>query len=81
MLTWVVLAYGGRETNGIAAKVLSDFGLAGLVVFKFVLVVFVICLCEFIGRRSPRSARRLAEWAVGLTCVPLVVVLLEIWAH
>ncbi len=78
MLTWVVLAYGGREANGLARFALRRFGLVGLVGFKFVLVVFIICLCEVIGRRSPVGGKRLAEWSVALTCVPLVIALLEI---
>ena len=73
MLTWLVLHAGGREANAIAAAVLQRWGLEGMVVFKFALVVFVIVLCEAIGRRSLPAGRRLATSAVALTCVPLVI--------
>jgi hypothetical protein len=73
MLTWVVLHAGGREANAIAAAVLQRWGLEGMVVFKFALVVFVVVLCEVIGRRNLAAGRRLATWAVALTCVPLVI--------
>ena len=73
MFTWIVLHAGGREANALAAAVLNRFGLGGMVVFKFALVIFVIVLCEIIGRRSRSAGRRLATWAVGLTCVPLII--------
>lgn len=73
MFTWIVLHAGGREANALAAAVLNRFGLGGMVVFKFALVIFVIVLCEIIGRRSRSAGRKLATWAVGLTCVPLII--------
>ncbi|HEV2296038.1 MAG TPA: DUF5658 family protein [Tepidisphaeraceae bacterium] len=76
MFTWIVLHAGGREANAIAAAVLNRFGLGGMVVFKFALVILVIVLCETVGRRNRDAGRRLATWAVGLTCVPLVIAVL-----
>lgn len=73
MLTWVILHAGGREANHLAAAVLERFGLEGLVVFKFALVILVIAICEIVGRRNLATGRRLAAWAVALTCIPLLV--------
>ena len=73
MMTFVVLWFGGREANGLADWVLQRFGIAGMTLFKFAIVVFVILLCEYVGRRNDRAGRRLAEWAVALTCVPVVI--------
>ena len=81
MLTAVVLSFGGREVNGLAAVALNRFGLPGMVVFKFLLVTFVICICEIVGQKAPKTGRRLAEWAVALTCVPLVLALVQIFRH
>jgi hypothetical protein len=81
MLTWVVLHAGGREANGIAAAVLQRWGLEGMVVFKFALVVLVIALCEVIGRRNRAAGRQLATWAVALTCVPLVIAVGLLWGR
>lgn len=72
MLTWVILMLGGSEVNAIANSVLMRWGLKGLVVFKFALVVVVISVCEAVGRRRPEAGRRLARAAVAITCVPLV---------
>ncbi len=81
MFTWIVLHAGGREANAVAAAVLERFGLEGMVVFKFALVAFVIALCEVIGRRNVDAGRRLASWAVALTCVPLLVAMALLWGR
>jgi hypothetical protein len=81
MLTWVVLAFGGRETNGVAAHVLQRYGLVGFVIFKFALVVLVICLCEVIGRHNDRVARRIAAFAVVVTCLPVLLSILLLLTH
>lgn len=74
-LTFLVLQLGGREVNKVAAWILDHFGLAGMTVFKFALVTFVILLCQIIGRRNRAAGRRLAEWAVALTFIPVTFTL------
>ena len=81
MLTWVVLHAGGREANAIADAVLRNYGLGGMVAFKFALVALVIVICEVVGRRSIDAGRRLAGWAVALTCVPLLIAVALLWGH
>jgi hypothetical protein len=81
MLTWVILHAGGREANQLAASVLERFGLEGLVVFKFALVILVIAICEVVGRKNFATGRRLASWAVALTCVPLLVAVGLLWGR
>lgn len=71
-LTYIVLWLGGSEVNQIANKVLQTFGFTGMIVFKFVLVILVIGICEIIGRHNDATGRRLAEWAVAITCIPVV---------
>lgn len=71
MLTWCVLTGGGVELNYLADRVIYVWGMHGLVVYKFCLVVFVIIMCENIGRRRPATGRGLSLTAVGLTCVPV----------
>ncbi len=73
MLTWVILMSGGSEVNPIADAVIQRFGLWGMVAFKFALVVFVIIMCEWLGRRSDRHGRKIAEWAVAITSIPVVL--------
>ena len=73
LLTYVILWIGGGEANAIARWVLEEFDFVGMVVFKFAIVVFVILLCEYIGRRSESKGRKLAEWSIALTCIPVVI--------
>ena len=71
-LTFVVLELGGREVNALAEWVIDNLGLAGMTFYKFAIVAFVILLCQLVGRLRPNTGRRLAEWAVALTFVPVV---------
>ena len=75
LFTFVILRLDGREANGVADWVLRRYGIAGMTLFKFALVAFVILLCEVVGRHDDRSGRRLAEWSIALTCVPVVIAL------
>ncbi len=72
MLTWIVLFLGGEEVNWLADRVIQTHGLRGMIVFKFGLVVFVILMCEFIGRMRDHTGRRLAVWAVVVNFLPVV---------
>ncbi len=73
MLTYLVLHFGGREANHLAASVLETWGFRGMVVYKFALITLVIVLCEVIGRRDDTWARVLGIFGIALTCVPLGV--------
>ncbi len=83
MVTWIVLHMGGREANGLAAFLIHRLGLWGIVVFKFVVIMSVIAICEFVGRRKHPVGKRLAEWAVALNVVPVAVgivqLLFKVW--
>ena len=81
MLTWIVLLLGGREVNGVAKWVIERFDVAGVVAFKFSIVVFVVGLCEIIGRRNSAAGRRLAIASVALTCVPVAFALYQLANH
>lgn len=78
MVTWIVLHMGGREANGLAAWLIHRFGLWGIVVFKFVIIMLVIAVCEYVGRGRPAMGKRLAEWAVALNIVPVAVGLVQL---
>jgi hypothetical protein len=73
MFTWVVLHHGGYEANALAARALENFGLPGLVLYKFAFVVLVIVICEVVGRRKVGTGRKLALVAIGITCVPVAI--------
>jgi len=78
MFTWVVLHFDGEEVNQVANSVLIKWGLPGMVVFKFVLVSLVICICEYVGRQRPKLGQYLGEWAVGITCIPVLLAMLQL---
>ncbi len=69
--TSTVLAFGGAEVNPMADWVLARWGLVGLVVYKYALIAFVVWACETIGRQRDAAGRRLAEWSVALTVIPV----------
>lgn len=79
MLTRIVLFFEGTEDNPIAEAIISRRGLVGIVVFKFSLVVFLILMCEVIGRRRDQAGRRLARWCVVVTALPVVAAFSQLW--
>lgn len=77
----------GAEANVVANWFIQRFDVPGMVVFKFVLVVMVVVFCEIIGRYKDQTGRRLAEWAVAITSIPVIVALVQMgldlyfWFH
>jgi hypothetical protein len=78
ILTTVLLHFGAEEVNLVANWVLGRYNIAGLVVFKFVLVSLVLSICEYVGHRRPKLGQWLIEWAVGLTCIPVLLAILQL---
>src|SRR5262245_59984418 len=72
MLTWVVLHVGGEEANSLADRVINQFGLVGLVRYKFLLVMVVIMVCETVGRKNRETARKLLSCGIMITCMPVI---------
>jgi hypothetical protein len=73
MFTAIVLHHPhGVEVNPVANYVIQRWDLAGAVVFKFLLVVLVILICEVVGRRRYPTGRVLAMIAVIIGCVPVI---------
>ena len=70
--TWVILSLGGIEVNPVAALVIEAWALQGAIVFKYCLTVFVIVLCEAIGRHRDSAGRMLAVTAVVISSMPVV---------
>jgi hypothetical protein len=77
LLTYMILSplFGdrGREVNAVAEWVIEQYGLFGMVVYKYALVAVVVTICQYVGRRQPAKGRRLAEWSVAITAIPVVV--------
>lgn len=79
MLTWVILLLGGSEVNVVADAVIEHAGLSGIVMYKFCLVVFVIILSEAVGRRNAGAGRKLAEWSIAITAIPVVLSVIQLF--
>ncbi|MCZ6835138.1 MAG: DUF5658 family protein [Planctomycetota bacterium] len=72
--TWIILVkHEGNEANPIVAWVIENFGSTGMIVFKFSLMIFVIVICEIVGRKKDRTGMRLAWTGVAISALPLMV--------
>jgi hypothetical protein len=78
MLTWVILRSGGSELNAIADWVIRRYDVPGVVLYKFLLVLLVVVICEVVGRRNHQRGQTLARWAVIITAFPVVIALIQI---
>ena len=81
LLTFIILVFGGREANGLAAGVIARFGLFGLVVFKLAMTLAVILIAEEVGRRDERKGRKFAEYAIVITAFPVIFALTLIYTQ
>jgi Domain of unknown function (DUF5658) len=79
MLTWIILLLGGSEVNVIADAVIKHTGAAGMVMYKLCLTMFVIVMCEVIGRRRRPAGLKLAEWSVAVSAIPVVLSLVQLY--
>jgi hypothetical protein len=69
-VTGYIFRHSGQEANGIALWVLNHFGLRGFAVFKFLMVVFIIAVCEIISLKDIKRARAVIVGACVLyVCV------------
>ena len=72
--TWIIIVkYDGYEANPLANLIISRFGSTGLVLFKVAIFLFVIFVCEIVGRKSESRGRWLARLGVGISAIPLSV--------
>ncbi len=78
LLTWVILHNGGVEVNWVANAVIQQAGRWGLAVFKFLLVAFIVVMCDFVGRRRWETGRRLTQAGIVVTAIPVIFATLQI---
>lgn len=74
MMTYIILspAFEGVEVNVLADWILRSGGFYAAIVFKLAIVAMVITICEVVGRRHFGKGRRLAEWSVAITAIPVI---------
>lgn len=80
MMTWIILGppFDGLEANWLADQVIQFGGLRAMVGYKFALVLLVIVICEIVGRRNRGRGRFLANLAIILTALPVVVAFVQL---
>ncbi|MFN0131521.1 MAG: DUF5658 family protein [Phycisphaerales bacterium] len=79
MTTITVLVHlGAREVNTFAQWSIERFGSWGLIGLKFISVVLVVLICEYVGRKQPRTGRRLATGAIFISLLPVVAAIAQI---
>lgn len=79
-MTYVILRYSGEgrtrnvmiEGNPIARWVLQQWGLQGMVLFKFLMIAIVATIAEVVGKYRPTLGRSLL--IIGTAVVGAVVV-------
>lgn len=81
LLTSLILIHGGRELNWLADRVLHHHALEGLFAYKIFLVVLLILLMELIGRLRPTTGLRVAQTAVAITAVPVIIGYSQLLIH
>jgi hypothetical protein len=67
--------------NTIADAAIQRFGFWGLIGLKFATVVLVVAICEHIGRKRPATGKRIAEWAVAISAIPVVIAVVQVVMH
>jgi hypothetical protein len=80
-MTFLVLFFGGSEANSLANWVLERYGLAGMTLYKFALITFVIAVCEIVGRLSDRAGRLLINAGIIVTCIPVTLAFALLFVH
>jgi hypothetical protein len=70
--------FGGREVNTIADWVIRRFDIAGAIALKFLSVTLVVLVCEYVGRRRPRTGRGLISVILVLAAFPPAWALLQL---
>lgn len=79
MLTNFAITHAGAiEVNGVAALAIERFGFGGLIALKVLTVLVVIAVCEVLADRRRSSGLRLAEWAVAISALPVVLTLAQL---
>lgn len=75
----VLVHYGAREVNSIAQASIELFGTWGLIGLKFLTLIIVIAICEFIGRRQERLGRMLATIAIAASLMPVLAAATQVF--
>ena len=74
----VLIHFGMHEANTFAQWSIDHFGTWGLIGLKFLSVIVVVFICEFVGKRDMKRGRQVATVAIGLSLVPITAAIAQI---
>lgn len=77
--TAIIHHFEGWEANHLANHLIERFGLWGLIGLKYATVVFVVLVCEYVGRINDRKGRALAVLAIVISALPVGLGLLQVY--
>ena len=80
-LTGYIFRHSGQEANGVASWVLIHFKLRGFALFKFIMVVVIILICEMISMKSVKTAKALIVGACMLYVTVVIYECFLIWLY
>ena len=72
MLTWTIFHFGGSEANPVAEAVIDQWGLEGMIIYKFSLITLFILICEGVGSLRETTGRMLSRLSIAIAAVPVV---------
>jgi hypothetical protein len=75
----VLVHYGAKEVNSIAQASIELFDVWGLVGLKFLTLVIVVLICEFVGRKHERLGRMLATIAIAASLMPVLAATTQVF--
>jgi len=71
-LTAQILCMGGWEVNPLAALIINNHGMSGLLVFKLSITFSVIAIIGYIATRNKVVALRTLRISIIITALPVV---------
>lgn len=79
MFTVTLLVHlGAHEVNMLAQRSIELFGTWGLIGLKFISVIVVVGICEYVGRKRDRVGRGLATAAIFISLFPVVAATVQV---
>ncbi len=75
----VLVHYSAREVNSIAQASIEMFDTWGLIGLKFLTLIIVVLICEYIGRRNERLGRMLATIAIAASLMPVMAATTQVF--
>jgi len=81
IFTYAILLHGGYEANPVANAVMSWGGFDAMVVFKMLIVLLMILVCQYVYEHRKALARRFMILCTCISFVPPLWASLLLWLY